>query len=94
MEYDDYTEKISIRDLKNQVETSFKLDDISEIFHTMTKPMAEKRMHWFPWDSYNYSKIYLKDGRTFLITSLMINRLQLPVDGKYQIVTKFFPYPS
>lgn len=94
MIYDDMEKSIVIKDTKKDTVSEFHLDDIKHIFHTMSAPMAEKRMHWFPWDSYNFSDIFLKDGRRFRITSLMVYRLELPVGDKYEVITSLYPYPS
>ena len=93
MVYDDKEKSISIKDTKKDTESKFSLDDIKYVFHTMSAPFAEKRMEWFPWDSYNYSELFLKDGRKFTITSLMVNRLELPVGKKYVLITSLYPYP-
>lgn len=94
MVYDDMEKSIVIKDTKKDMVSEFHLDDIKHIFHTSTPAFAEKRMHWFPWDSYNYSDIFLKDGRRFRITSLMVYRLELPVGDKYEIITRLYPYPN
>jgi hypothetical protein len=93
MLYDDFNRDITIRNKKENLEYNFTLEDIDSISHIMTGPLSENRMHWWPWDGYNYSVIFLKDGRKFVITSLMVMRLELPVGSKYNIVKKFFPYP-
>lgn len=93
MIFDDIEKSIVIKDTKKDTVWEFHLEDIKHIFHTMSAPMAEKRMHWFPWDSYNYSDIFLRDGRRFIITSLMVYRLELPVGGKYEVFTSLYPYP-
>ncbi|OJU73556.1 MAG: hypothetical protein BGO09_09370 [Bacteroidetes bacterium 47-18] len=94
MIYDDIEKNVVIKDTKKNMASEFHLDDIKHIFHTMSAPMSEKRMHWFPWDSYNYSDIFLKDGRKFRITSLMVYRLELPVGNRYEVITSLYPYPS
>lgn len=94
MIYDDLEKKIVIKNTKENIVSEFKFDDIEFIYHTMTAPMLEKRMHWFPWDSYNYSEIFLKNGEKYVITSLMVYRLELPLGNKYQTLTSFYTYPS
>ncbi len=94
MLYDDMEKVIVIRDTKKNTVSEFGLDEIKHIFHTMTPAFSEKRMLWFPWDSYNYSDIFLKDGRKYRITSLMVYRLELPVGDKYEVFTSFYPYPN
>lgn len=93
MIYDESERSIIIKNNKNKTANEFTLDDIKCVFHTMTLPMAEKRMHWFPWDSYNYSEIYLNNGKKHIITSLMVYKLELPVGDKYEVITSFYPYP-
>lgn len=85
MTYDDAAGKIVIKNSKLNTSSEFGLEDIKLVSHTMTVPMMEKRMHWFPWDSYNYSEILLKNGEKHMITSLMVYRLALPIGDKYQI---------
>ncbi|GGH25219.1 hypothetical protein FAZ19_15805 [Sphingobacterium alkalisoli] len=92
--YDDFNRSITIVSKKENTKSNFSLDDIKSVFHYMTGPFGEKRMHWWPWDSYNYSIIYLKDNRKFTITSLMNERLELPIGDKYNVITKFYPYPN
>lgn len=94
MIYDDMDKSIVIKDTKKETVSEFHLDDIKHIFHTSTPAFAEKRMHWFPWDSYNYSDIFLKDGRKYRITSLMVYRLELPIGDRYEVITSLYPYPS
>lgn len=94
MFYNNVEKKITIKDEKGKVESSFFLEDIKVVFHTMTASMAERRMQWFPWDNYNYSIIYLSNGKKYIITSLMVYRLELPVGNKYEVMTSFYPYPK
>ncbi|RQO30837.1 hypothetical protein DBR32_08965 [Taibaiella sp. KBW10] len=94
MIYEADKKRITIRDAKQQTESVFLLSDIRHVFHIMTTPMAEKRRYYFPWDSYNYSEIYLNNGERYTITSLMVHRLELPVGSRYQVVTAFYPYPE
>lgn len=93
MEYDDIENKIIIKDTKKDKVAEFSIDDIQNVIHRMTSPFAEKRMEWFPWDSYNFSNIILKTGEKFTITSLMVYRLELPVEEKYLIIKTLYPYP-
>lgn len=86
--------RITLRDTKKQTESVFILEDIKYIFHTMTVPMNSKSIHWMPWDSYNYSKIYLNNGEVHIITSLMVYKLELPVGEKYEVITSIYPYPK
>ena len=94
MVYDEDEKMIVIKNTKKNTLSEFGLDDIHCIHHIITLPMHEKRMHWFPWDSYNYSDIYLKNGEKYRITSLMVYRLELPVGDRYEVITRFYPYPG
>lgn len=94
MVYDDAENSIIVKETKKGTVSEFHLDDIKHVFHKMSMPMAERRMHWFPWDGYNYSDIFLKDGRRFRITSLMVYRLELPIGDRYETVTSFYSYPN
>jgi hypothetical protein len=94
MIYDDMEKRVVIKNTKENTVSEFYLNDISHISHVSTPAFAEKRMEWFPWDSYNYSDILLKDGRKFRITSLMVYRLELPVGDRYEVVKRLYPYPS
>jgi len=94
MIYDEEEKRVVIKNTKKNTLSEFSLDDIHCIYHTMSLPMLEKRMHWFPWDGYNYSDIYLKNGEKHRITSLMVYRLELPVGDRYEVITRFYPYPG
>ena len=94
MIYDDIAKSIVIKNTKEGMTSEFFLGDIKQILHVSTPAFAEKRMYWFPWDSYNYSDIFLKDGRMFRITSLMVYRLELPVGDRYEVIKRLYPYPS
>ena len=66
------------------------LDDIELIERHSSYPLAENRNHYFPWDGYNHSIIRLKNGRTFVITSLLIPNLDLLVGKERMKVKKSF----
>lgn len=76
--------KLTITD--KEVSENFLLDDIKHVFHYVSYSFAEKRMGWYPWEGYNYSKIILKNGRQYIITSLLVRRLELPVGDRYEAV--------
>lgn len=72
----------------------FTFDDIEYIERNKSRPLAEKRMLWFPWDSYNYSVIHLKSGEILLITSLLVPGLDLPIGtDKIKLRKRFYTYP-
>ncbi len=85
--------KIKIRTGKGE-ETEFSLDDVDKIKYFKSKPLAEDRMQWFPWDNYSYARIYLKNGKQFLITSLVVPNMNLPVEAqKIRLRKTFYAYP-
>jgi hypothetical protein len=94
MEYDTDLRKISIVDTKKSKVSTFTLEDVNKIHHYMSYPLAENRGHWLPWDSYNYSKIYLKNGEMHIVTSLLVYKLQLPIKEKYEMIKTFYAYPN
>jgi hypothetical protein len=76
---------------------TFCFEDIARIERHMSYPLSENRMQYFPWDGYNHSYIYLKNGSIYVITSLLVPNMDLPIDGDklqikksfYRIATKF-----
>jgi membrane protein YdbS with pleckstrin-like domain len=86
--------KVTIKTSRKNLISEFNLEDVKRVFHTMTPAMAEGRMYWFPWDRYNYSIIYLNNGEKYIITSLMVHKLELPVGSKYEVITSLYPYPK
>lgn len=71
---------------------SFSFSDIELIKQFKSYPLAEDRMQWFPWDNYNYSIVRLKNGQEFIITSLLVPNMDLPIDSdKIKLMKKFYP---
>jgi len=71
---------------------SFSFNDIELIKRFKSYPLAENRMQWFPWDNYNYSIIRLKNGKEFIVTSLLVPYLDLPINpGKIKLEKRFYP---
>lgn len=71
--------------------TTFTLDDIDHIEKYMSYNLAANRSGIIPWDDYNHSIIYLKNGQEFIVTSLLVPNLSLPLeDGKMIIKTNFY----
>ncbi|SEJ41728.1 hypothetical protein SAMN05192553_103786 [Cyclobacterium xiamenense] len=71
---------------------SFSFSDIELIKRFKSYPLAEDRMQWFPWDNYNYSMVRLKNGQEFIITSLLVPNMDLPIDSdKIKIMKRFYP---
>ena len=74
------------------VSQTFFFDDIELVERFKSYPLAEGRMQWFPWDSYNYSIIHLKNGKEFLVTSLLVPNMDLPLEaGRIRLRKTFYP---
>lgn len=72
---------------------SFGFDEIKVLKRYKSFPMAENRIEWFPWDSYNYSIVLLKDQRQFIITSLLVPNMDLPLEqSKINLRKTFYPF--
>ncbi len=72
----------------------FSLMDFEYVELNKTFPFAEKRVLWTPWDSYNYSIIRLKNGQQFLITSLLVLDLDVPLDyDMVKLRKRFYCFP-
>lgn len=75
------------------VSSTFSFEEINLIERFKSYPLAENRMQWLPWDSYNYSIIHLKNGQKFLITSLLVPNLDLPIESnKIKLKKTFYPF--
>lgn len=71
---------------------SFSFGDIQLLRRFKSYPLAENRMQWFPWDNYNYSIIQLKNGQEFIVTSLLVPNMDLPIDsGRVKLNKRFYP---
>jgi len=74
---------------------NYKFEDIESAelnLGSYYKNQFDSRARWpAPWTNYGYLKLKLKDGREFMLTSLMVdlNKLSLPVTA-----TKFRLHPS
>lgn len=88
--YDLSQRKITIN--HNDISHTFLFEDILLVERFKSFPLAEDRMQWFPWDSYNYSVIYLKDGLKFIVTSLLVPNMNLPIESNRIKLRKMF-YP-
>ncbi|MBC9812637.1 hypothetical protein H9Y05_09155 [Crocinitomicaceae bacterium CZZ-1] len=85
--------KIKIRTTTGE-ETEFYFDDIKQVYYVKSFPQAENRMQWLATDSYSFARIYLKNGKQFLITSLIIPNMNLPLEKeKIRISKTFYAYP-
>lgn len=88
--YDPTGQKITINHKGESVSFSFR--DIELIKRFKSYPLAENRMQWFPWDSYNYSIIRLKGGQEFIVTSLLVPNMDLPIESeKIKLKKTFYP---
>jgi len=88
--YDPAGQKITIT--RKGESASFSFSDIELIKRFKSYPLSEDRMQWFPWDSYNYSIIKLKNGREYTITSLLVPNMDLPIDSKrIKLEKRFYP---
>lgn len=89
--YDPTGQKITLNHKGESVSFSFR--DIELVKRFKSYPLAENRMQWFPWDSYNYSVIRLKGGQEFIVTSLLVPNMDLPIDSdKIVLNKKFYPF--
>jgi len=68
--------------------TSFNLDDIDRIKRHMSFNLAADRAGFAPWDLYNHSIIHLKNNEEFIITSLLVPNLNLPLEENRIIVKR------
>lgn len=88
--YDPAGQSISIN--RKGESASFSFNDIELIKRYKSYPLAENRMQWFPWDSYNYSVIRLKGGQEFIVTSLLVPNMDLPIESeKIKLKKTFYP---
>lgn len=75
-------------------ETDFFLDDIDKISYFKSFPLAENRVHWFATDNYSYARIFLKNGKQFLITSLLVPNINFPLEPeKVRLHKTLYAYP-
>ncbi len=82
-----FVQKKEITIYHEDVVTTFNLDDIDYVQRSMSRNKAAKRSFVAPWEGYNHSDIYLKDGRRFTVTILLIPDLELPLE-KGKIIVK------
>ena len=89
--YDFHNRLISI---KHKGETAtFSLDDIDHIERFMSFNLFAGRAPVMPFDEYNHSVISLKNGKKFIITSLLVPNLNLPLESeKITIKESFYRY--
>ncbi|WP_090890142.1 hypothetical protein [Pedobacter rhizosphaerae] len=85
-EYSDQKKEVTI--YHKDVAATFNLDDIDYVQRSMSWNKAAKRSFIASWEGYNHSYIFLKDGRRFTITSLLVPDLELPLEKEKVIVKK------
>lgn len=72
------------------IKTTFNLDDIDRLERSMSWNKAANRFFIATWEGYNHSDIYLKDGRRFTVTSLLVPDLNLPLEKDKIIIKENF----
>ncbi|NII83707.1 hypothetical protein [Pedobacter sp. SG908] len=74
-------------------EDIFSLADIQHIDRFMSFNLAAKRTSFTTGDDYNYSVIFLNNGKQFTITSLLVPNLNLPISQeKIEVHEGFFRF--
>ncbi len=72
----------------------FTFDDIDWIERNKSFALAADWYQWMPWDNYNYSVIHLKNGQQFVVTSLLVPNMDLPLEeNKIKLRKRFYCYP-
>ncbi len=80
--------------LVNGKNNEFSFDDIELMERNKSLALAGITYHWMPWDGYNYSVIRLKNGQQFVVTSLLVPNLDLPIEeSKVKVRKRFYCYP-
>lgn len=74
---------------KRKKSITFSLNEIQLIQDCMLPPKYDKRRSVLPFDQYHSYVIYLKNGSRYIITSLMVNKLDLPIDFEKKEAKKF-----
>jgi hypothetical protein len=67
---------------------SFGFKDIKQIISYKTPPAMEKRLHWLPWASYNFTEIILQDDSSVILTCYLVNEPEFKINGQEFIVHK------
>ncbi|WP_443946655.1 hypothetical protein ACJVDH_06010 [Pedobacter sp. AW1-32] len=57
----------------------FNIEEIKHVDRFMSYNFSANRAGVLPWDEYNHSVIYLNNGQKFVITSLLVLNLNLPI---------------
>lgn len=91
--YDPDLKRIIIK--RKSLTVEFSVDDITNIVSYKATPLAENRAKVFPFDMYNYSILYFRNGSQFVLTSLMVKNFDLPInESKKEIVKVFYAFPT
>ncbi|SFC85483.1 hypothetical protein SAMN05421747_1397 [Parapedobacter composti] len=73
---------------------NFSFDDIKLIERNKSFALSGITYQWMPWDNYNYSVIRLKSGQEFVVTSLLVPNMDLPLEeSKIKLRKRFYAYP-
>jgi hypothetical protein len=87
-----YPEKKSIRFFEKETWKQFGLYEIEKVEVYMSPQLYRKSTGFTPWDSYHYTKLCLKDGKSLFITCLMANEWDIQLnDLPRQIIQSQFP---
>ena len=77
------------------VERTFHVSCIDKIFTVKTRAFIRGSLLWLPWDTSCYGVILLKSGERFLITSLLIPRLEWPfTEIRESVRGSFYCWPG
>jgi len=87
-EYAKQTREITI--YHKGLATTFSHDDIVRLERSVSWNKAANRSFVAPWEGYNHSYIYLKDGKRFTVTSLLVPDLDLALDREKIVVKENF----
>ena len=74
-----YREKGKIEFINDKDMLGFTMDDIDSVVRFVSSNFAAGRAAFLPWDNYNHSSIFLKNGQRIIITSLLVQNLNLPI---------------
>jgi len=84
-------QKRQIHFTHQKVTTTISLDDIIRIERSISFNRAANRSSVISWDGYHHSVIYLKNGKIFTITSLLMPDLDFPIEKeKITLKENFF----
>ena len=59
-------------------EVEFSEQSIASITKHVTRASGRRSLHYFPWNSYDYSEVILKNRQKLIITSLLLPKLKWP----------------